>query len=221
MWCQLVCKREFQTIKVPDNSCMVQTIPGKMVSLEVKGQFSPVKDCTILKMIRMFQFYWHAALPLDPTSLPTLDKGQLASLHLAPPANAFFKKFSQLPNKYGNLESIIMRVLHWMSTAPAKYAFPLHSVIFPCAIVRAVIFSHHMILPFSFRWEVNIFSSSRAGMINVNLTLGRPRYLSTYKLILMALPCQVLYALHRKNNYCETFFYKHNIFPLSCGYNVL
>ena len=124
---------------------------GKMVSLEVEGQTSPVKHCAILKIIGMSLFYWHAALWLDHTSPPTLDNGQLASPHLMLAAKAFYENFSQLPNKYGDSESIILRALHHMTTALAKYAIQLHSSIFPCIIVRAFIFSHHIILQFSFR----------------------------------------------------------------------
>ena len=148
MRCRLVCKRDFQTIQVPDDSCTVQRIPGKMVSLEVEGRSSPVKRRAILKIIGTSLHYWHAPLPLDPTGPPTLDKGQLASPHLALAAKAFYENFSQPPNKYGNSESIIMRALRRMSTDPVKHAFPLHSIIFPCAIVRVFIFSHGMVLHF-------------------------------------------------------------------------
>ena len=151
MCCRLVCKRHFQTIQVPDDSCTVQRIPGKMVSLEVEGRSSPVKRRAILKIIGTSLHYWHAPLPLDPTGPPTLDKGQLASPHLALAAKAFYENFSQPPNKYGNSESIIMRALRRMSTDPVKHAFPLHSIIFPCAIVRVFIFSHGMVLHFFFR----------------------------------------------------------------------
>ncbi|EDR02255.1 uncharacterized protein LACBIDRAFT_332618 [Laccaria bicolor S238N-H82] len=80
--------------------------------------------------------YWHVALPQDPTSPPTLDKGQLASPHLAVAAKAFYENFSQPPSKY---RSIIMTALNRMQGASATathYAFPLHSIIFPCAIMR-------------------------------------------------------------------------------------
>ena len=54
-----------------------------MVSLEVEGRSSPIKRRAILKIIGTSLHYWHAPLLLDPTGPPTLDKGQLASPHVA------------------------------------------------------------------------------------------------------------------------------------------
>jgi len=181
MRCRLVCKRHFQTIQVPDNDCTIQMIPGKLVSLDVEGRSSPVKCRMILKIIGASLIYWHAVPPpWDPTSSPTLE-GQLASPHLALAAKAFYENFSQLPNKYG--KSIIVTALHQLAGAAqekmVKYAFPLHSIIFLCAIVRTFIFFHHMISVFSFRWEESTISSSRAGTIDVDQTLGKHKFFWT------------------------------------------
>jgi hypothetical protein len=150
MRCRLVCKQEFQTIQVPDNDCMVQKTPGKLVTLEVEGRSSSVKRRAILKLIGTSLTYWHD-LPRGLTNPPAWE-GQLNSPHLALAAKAFYENFSQPPNTYG--ESIIVRALCQMPGAPAeppRYTFPLESIIFPCAIVRKFVFFHRMISQLSFR----------------------------------------------------------------------
>ncbi|KIK04896.1 hypothetical protein K443DRAFT_120757 [Laccaria amethystina LaAM-08-1] len=59
----IICKQQFQTIQVLDKDCMVQKIPGNLVSLEVEGQSSPVKYCAILIALAAKAFYENFSQP--------------------------------------------------------------------------------------------------------------------------------------------------------------